>query len=123
MRDLQGRFPFIFACEQAVNHIHIPFAKHTMWKKAIIKGTLDSCREVHEDLVSFLLTSIPIKPRAACYYTLAGPVPALSALASVALDSVNGSSQGKPSNFSLVLSGSSSAALAAKSHVCAVPTL
>ncbi len=35
-----------------MNHVHIPFAKHTMWKKAIIKGTLDSCREVHEDMVS-----------------------------------------------------------------------
>ena len=34
-----------------MNHVHIPFAKHTMWKKAIVKGTLDSCREVHEDLV------------------------------------------------------------------------
>lgn len=32
--------------------MYIPFAKHTMWKKAIIKGTLDSCREVHEDMVS-----------------------------------------------------------------------
>ena len=38
-------------CTQAVNHVHIPFAKHTMWKKAIIKGTLDSCRDVHEDMV------------------------------------------------------------------------
>lgn len=36
---------------QAVNHVGIPFAKQTMWKKAIEKGTLDSCREVHEDLV------------------------------------------------------------------------
>ncbi len=40
---------------QAVNHVHIPFAKHTMWKKAIIKGTLDTCREVHEDMVLCLL--------------------------------------------------------------------
>lgn len=38
-------------CMQAVNHVGIPFAKQTMWKKAIEKGTLDSCREVHEDLV------------------------------------------------------------------------
>ena len=36
---------------QAVNHVGIPFAKQTMWRKAIEKGTLDSCREVHEDLV------------------------------------------------------------------------
>ncbi len=36
---------------QAVNHVKIPFNKHTMWKKAIEKGTLDSCREAHEDLV------------------------------------------------------------------------
>lgn len=43
------------ACTQAVNHVHIPFAKHTMWKKAIIKGTLDTCREVHEDMVRWLL--------------------------------------------------------------------
>ena len=42
-------------CVQAVNHVHIPFAKHTMWKKAIIKGTLDSCRDVHEDMVRSLL--------------------------------------------------------------------
>ena len=37
---------------QAVNHVHIPFAKPTMWKKAIVKGTTDSCREVHEDMVN-----------------------------------------------------------------------
>ena len=42
-------------CTQAVNHVHIPFAKHTMWKKAIITGTLDSCRDVHEDMVRSLV--------------------------------------------------------------------
>lgn len=36
---------------QAVNHVRIPFSKQTIWKKAIEKGTLDSCREVHEDMV------------------------------------------------------------------------
>ena len=40
-----------YAGAQAVNHVKIPFNKHTMWKKAIEKGTLDSCREAHEDLV------------------------------------------------------------------------
>jgi hypothetical protein len=39
---------------QAVNHVRIPFSKPTIWKKAIEKGTLDSCREVHEDMVLFL---------------------------------------------------------------------
>ena len=42
----------MLGCMQAVNHVHIPFAKPTMWKKAIVKGTMDSCREVHEDMVN-----------------------------------------------------------------------
>ena len=45
---------WLLVCMQAVNHVHIPFAKHTMWKKAIIKGTLDTCREVHGDMVRWL---------------------------------------------------------------------
>ena len=46
---------------QAVNHVHIPFAKPTMWKKAIVKGTMDSCREVHEDMVNRSLSLVAEK--------------------------------------------------------------
>lgn len=42
----------MLARAQVLNYVGIPFAKQTMWRKAIEKGTLDSCREVHEDLVS-----------------------------------------------------------------------
>jgi hypothetical protein len=38
-----------------VNHVKIPFNKQTMWRKAIEKGTLDSCREAHKDLVQMPL--------------------------------------------------------------------
>ncbi|CAL8460897.1 g428 [Coccomyxa elongata] len=37
---------------KAVNHVKIPFNKQTMWRKAIEKGTLDTCREAHTDLLA-----------------------------------------------------------------------
>lgn len=37
------------AWRQVQTHVAIPFSKGTLWKKAIEKGTLDSCKESHND--------------------------------------------------------------------------
>lgn len=60
----------VLALVQAVNHVKIPFNKQTMWRKAIEKGTLDTCREAHTDLV-------PCQPLLSLLVPLSGLVPTM----------------------------------------------
>jgi hypothetical protein len=42
----------MLSIRQVQTYVAIPFSKSTIWKKAIEKGTLDSCKESHNDWIA-----------------------------------------------------------------------
>lgn len=51
-----------FVVGQVQTHVAIPFSKGTLWKKAIEKGTLDSCKESHNDWLALAGKSLQPSP-------------------------------------------------------------